>query len=50
LTPTGLLMEGHYTQNAPAKGFERNRDFAPTITPRQFWAATMREADRTEVH
>jgi hypothetical protein len=24
LTPTGLLMEGHYTQNAPAKGFECN--------------------------
>jgi len=27
LTPTGLLMEGHYTQNAPAKAFECNGEW-----------------------
>jgi len=30
LTPTGLLMEGHYTQNPPGTHFERNGDVTLT--------------------
>jgi hypothetical protein len=28
LTPTGLLMEGHFTQNPPGRHFECNRDIS----------------------
>ena len=28
LTPTGLLMEGDYTQNPPGRHFERNGDIS----------------------
>jgi hypothetical protein len=31
LTPTGLLMEGDYTQNPLFRHFERNGDFSPTM-------------------
>src|SRR5580692_7118618 len=32
LTPTGLLMEGHFTQNPYRGDFERNRDVSITNT------------------